>query len=87
MLNIHVSSASVHTSQTTHPVTMATVLVCITMYHRQNTAIVVTMTTYKHPQTPAWAQTWASGPVTNCKEPWYSLSKAEAEDTYRMVLS
>jgi hypothetical protein len=60
MLNIPVSSASAHTSQTTHSVTMATVLVCITMYHRQNTAIVVTMTTYKHPHTLAWAQTWAS---------------------------
>jgi len=60
MLNIPDSSASVHTSQTTHLVTMATVLVCITMYHRQNTAIVVTMTTYKHPHTLAWAQTWAS---------------------------
>jgi len=60
MLNIPVSSASVHTSQKTHLVTMATVLVCIPMYHRQNTAIVVTMITYKHPHTLAWAQTWAS---------------------------
>lgn len=59
MLNITVSSASVHTSQTTHSVTMTTVLVCITLYHRQNTAIVFTMTTYKHPHTLAWAQTWA----------------------------
>ena len=59
MLNITVSSASVHASQTTHLVTMSTVLVCITMFHRQNTAIVVTMKTYKHPHTLAWAQTWA----------------------------
>lgn len=29
----------------------------------------------------------SEGTVTNCKEPWYSLSKAEAEDTYRIVLS
>jgi len=29
----------------------------------------------------------SEGPVTNCKEPWYRISKAEAEDIYGMVLS